>query len=392
MEESADLILVIQAQAGDSSSFAALVDRRCQFTTWLYGITANCAKDHARKNRRWTQGRVFAPLEDTVGIVVYAGASGTILAPTRVSDKGRILAALDRLQAGGSTAGGEGIRLAYGLAEANFDKEAVNRIILATDGDFNVGITDQNELQSFIERKRRTGIFLSVLGFGQGNYNDALMQALAQNGNGNAAYIDSLNEARKVLVDEAGSTLFTIAKDVKIQVEFNPARVHDYRLIGYETRLLNREDFNNDKVDAGEVGSGRSVTAIYEITPADGGRKPIDDLRYGKAAGRARSAPDGEYAFLKIRYKLPQEDTSRLITQPIGDAQSYGSITAAPEDMQFAAAVAAFGQLLRNDPFTRDFSYDDVLKLAEPARGRDPFGYRNEFLNLVRLAKTDKAR
>lgn len=329
--------------------------------------------------------------EDSVAIVVYAGAAGTILEPTKVSDKGRILASLDRLQAGGSTAGGEGIRLAYGLAEMNYQPNAVNRVILATDGDFNVGITDQNELQSFIERKRQTGVFLSVLGFGQGNYNDALMQALAQNGNGNAAYIDSLNEARKVLVDEAGSTLFTIAKDVKIQIEFNPARVHDYRLIGYETRLLNREDFNNDKVDAGEVGSGHSVTAIYEITPADSGQKPVDDLRYGKEAGQTKSEPSTEYAFLKIRYKLPREDASRLISQPIAEAQAYASVSAIPADMQFAAAVAAFGQLLRNDPFTGSFSYDDVLQLAEPARGRDPFGYRSEFLNLVRLARTGKA-
>ena len=206
-----------------------------------------------------------------------------------MKEKGKILASLDKLQAGGSTAGGQGIRLAYALAEMNYDKEAVNRVILATDGDFNVGITNQNELKSFIEHNRKTGIFLSVLGFGQGNYNDALMQTLAQNGNGNAAYIDSLNEARKVLVDEAGSTLFTIAKDVKIQIEFNPARVHDYRLIGYETRLLKREDFNNDKVDAGEIGSGHSVTAIYEITPVESKEKMIDDLRYQKAKGKSRA-------------------------------------------------------------------------------------------------------
>ena len=229
-----------------------------------------------------------------------------------------------------------------------------------------------------------------MLGFGQGNYNDALMQTLAQNGNGNAAYIDSLNEARKVLVDEAGSTLFTIAKDVKIQIEFNPARVHDYRLIGYETRLLNREDFNNDKVDAGDVGSGHSVTAIYEITPVESREKLIDDLRYQERQSQAKADARDEYAFLKIRYKLPQEDTSKLITMPVTREQDLDSISGVPGDMQFAAAVAAFGQVLRNDPFTGDFSYDDILKLAEPARGRDPFGYRSEFLNLVRLAKTAK--
>ena len=226
--------------------------------------------------------------EDTVAIAVYAGAAGTILEPTKVKEKSKILAALNRLHAGGSTAGGAGIQLAYSLAEMNFDKEAVNRVILATDGDFNVGITNQNELKSFIERKRKSGIFLSVLGFGQGNYNDALMQALAQNGNGNAAYIDSLNEARKVLVDEAGGTLFTIAKDVKIQIEFNPARVHDYRLIGYETRMLKQEDFNNDKVDAGDVGSGHSVTAIYEITPVESRKKT--DRRSPLPGTRSRSA------------------------------------------------------------------------------------------------------
>jgi len=329
--------------------------------------------------------------EDTVAIVVYAGAAGTVLEPTKVREKGKILAALDKLQAGGSTAGGEGVRLAYALAEMNYDKKAVNRVILATDGDFNVGITDRNELKSFIEHKRQTGIFLSVLGFGQGNYNDSLMQALAQNGNGNAAYIDSLNEARKVLVDEAASTLFTIAKDVKIQIEFNPARVHDYRLIGYETRLLNREDFNNDRVDAGDVGSGHSVTAIYEITPVESKQKPIDDLRYQKTENTAAFFSSSEYAFLKIRYKLPDEEVSKLITQPIGSKQDHNSISAVSGDMQFAAAVAAFGQILRNDPYTGTFSYDDVLQLAGPARGKDPFGYRSEFLNLARLAKTAKA-
>ena len=220
--------------------------------------------------------------EDTVAIVVYAGAAGTVLEPTKVKEKGKILAALDKLHAGGSTAGGEGIRKAYELAAANFNKDGVNRVLLATDGDFNVGIQDPEELKSFIERKRDTGIFLSVLGFGQGNYNDALMQKLAQNGNGNAAYIDSLNEARKVLVEEAGSTLFTIAKDVKIQIEFNPALIAEYRLIGYESRLLEREDFNNDKVDAGDIGSGHSVTAIYEITPVGSKSRHVDDLRYSK--------------------------------------------------------------------------------------------------------------
>lgn len=329
--------------------------------------------------------------EDTVAIVVYAGAAGTVLEPTRVQEKGKILAALNNLHAGGSTAGGEGIRLAYSLAEMNYDEKAVNRVILATDGDFNVGITNRSELKSFIERKRETGIFLSVLGFGQGNYNDALMQDLAQNGNGNAAYIDNLNEARKVLVDEAFSTLFTIARDVKIQIEFNPDRVHDYRLIGYETRLLNREDFNNDRVDAGDVGSGHSITAIYEITPAGSPQKMIDDLRYRKTAVTSGAAAGDEYAFLKIRYKLPGAETSSLISMPVTTQQEYETLAGVSQDMRFAAAVAAFGQVLRNDPFTGNFSYDDIIGLAQPARGRDPFGYRSEFLNLVRLAKTARA-
>jgi Ca-activated chloride channel family protein len=330
--------------------------------------------------------------EDTVAVVVYAGAAGTVLEPTKVSDKGRILAALDRLSAGGSTAGGAGINLAYSLAEMNFDPKAVNRVILATDGDFNVGITSQAELKSYIERKRKTGIFLSVLGFGQGNYNDALMQALAQNGNGTAAYIDTLNEARKVLVDEADSTLFTIAKDVKIQVEFNPALVHDYRLIGYETRMLNREDFNNDQVDAGDVGSGASVTALYEITPVAALEKPVDPLRYRQKAEPAKTdAADSEYGFVKIRYKLPDSDTSTLITQPVGNEQEYANVSNVPADLRFAASVAAFGQLLRQDPYTKSFTYDDVISLAEPARDRDNFGLRSEFLNLVRLAKSARS-
>ncbi len=329
--------------------------------------------------------------DDTVAMVVYAGAAGKVLEPTPVKDKGKILEALDRLQSGGSTAGGEGIRLAYTLAEASFDKSAVNRVILATDGDFNVGIRDPEELKGFVERKRETGVYLSVLGFGQGNYNDALMQKLAQNGNGNAAYIDTLSEARKVLVEEAGSTLFTIAKDVKIQVEFNPERVAEYRLIGYETRMLKREDFNNDKVDAGDVGAGHSVTAIYEITPTGSDARLVDDLRYSQSGKDVLVGKTGEYAFLKIRYKLPDEQKSKLITKPIGDAEKYDSIKDVPEDMRFAAAVGAFAQMLRGAPYTGGFSYDDVLELARTSRGEDPFGYRNEFVRLVGLAKSARA-
>jgi len=330
--------------------------------------------------------------DDTVSIVVYAGAAGTVLEPTAAKEKGRILAALDRLRAGGSTAGGAGIRRAYALAEANFKPDGNNRIILATDGDFNVGIRNPEELKGFVERKRKTGVYLSVLGFGQGNYNDALMQKLAQNGNGNAAYIDNLNEARKVLVDEAQSTLFTIAKDVKIQVEFNPVTVAEYRLIGYESRLLKREDFNNDLVDAGEVGAGHSVTAIYEITPTGSGGRLVDDLRYGQKPVVSKTPAGGshesEYAFLKIRYKLPGAEKSRLMTTPIGQDRWFDAIRRAPGEAVFASAVAAFGQLLRQDPYVQDFTYDDVIALAGPVKGPDTFGYRSEFINLVRLAKS----
>ncbi len=326
--------------------------------------------------------------DDTVGIVTYASGSGIALEPTRIADKSKILAAIDALGAGGSTAGAQGLSDAYRLAEAHFDKEGVNRIILATDGDFNVGVTGKDDLKGFIERKREAGIFLSVLGFGRGNYNDALMQALAQNGNGTAAYVDTLNEARKVLVDEASSTLFTIAKDVKIQVEFNPSQVSEYRLIGYETRALKREDFNNDKVDAGDIGSGHTVTAIYEITPK-GVPKQVDDLRYQKPEAAPQPAGQGdELAFLKLRYKLPKEDASKLITVPITAAMEKPGIAEAPEDVRFSVAVAAFGQLLRGAPYLQRYNYDDVLALSQTARGPDTFGYRAEFLNLVRLAKS----
>jgi Ca-activated chloride channel homolog len=321
---------------------------------------------------------------DTVSIVTYAGGAGTALQPTPASQKAKIRAVIDGLGAGGSTAGAEGIRQAYNLAEANLDPKGVNRVILATDGDFNVGITDQNELKGYIERERTKGVFLSVLGFGMGNYNDALMQTLAQNGNGTAAYIDTAAEARKTLVEEAGSTLFPIAKDVKIQVEFNPAAVAEYRLIGYETRALNRDDFDNDKVDAGDVGSGQTVTALYEVVPV-GGRRTMEDLRYGaKTPAATRSS---EIGFVKIRYKLPKADTSRLISTSIDGRFEVRSFEAAPPDARFATAVAGFAELLRGGRYTGTLSYDDVLRIASGARGPDEYGYRSEFLSLVRSAK-----
>ena len=331
---------------------------------------------------------------DRVAIVTYAGRAGTVLEPTLASEKARIAGAIERLEAGGSTAGAEGIRQAYALAERNLEPNGVNRVILATDGDFNVGITDREELKGFVERQRGKGIFLSVLGFGMGNYNDALMQSLAQNGNGVAAYIDTINEARKVLVEEATSTLFPIAKDVKIQVEFNPAAVAEYRLIGYETRLLNRDDFANDKVDAGDVGSGQTVTALYEIVPT-GGPLAVGGLRYGNSntANDATqpAASAGEYGFVKVRYKLPQSDTSTLMSLPVERSLEHSRFEDAPVDARFATSVAAFGEILRGGRHTGRFGYDDVLKVATAARGDDSFGYRSEFLQLVRTAKTASA-
>ena len=314
--------------------------------------------------------------EDSIAIVTYAGSAGVALEPTKVADRGRILGALQRLEAGGGTAGAAGIAEAYRLAEDSFDESATNRVILATDGDFNIGASTPDALEEMIAERRDSGVYLSVLGFGRGNLNDALMQSLAQAGNGQAAYIDTLAEARKVLVEER-ATLHPIANDVKIQVEFNPAAVSDYRLIGYETRALNREDFNNDKVDAGEIGAGHRVTAIYEVTPV-GGPARIDDLRY-------QPAPTGgdasELAFLRLRYKAPGETVSKLIEAPIANK------TATPgEDTRFAVAMAGFGELLRGSAHLGDWGMGAAIRLANGAKGEDRFGYRAEVINLMRLA------
>ncbi len=322
--------------------------------------------------------------DDTIAIAVYAGAAGTVLEPTKVKEKTKILAALNNLQAGGSTAGAEGIALAYQLADANFNAKGVNRIILATDGDFNVGQTSDDALQDLIERKRDKGIYLSVLGFGQGNYQDAMMQTLAQNGNGTAAYIDTLSEAQKVLVNEATSTLFPIAKDVKIQVEFNPATVAEYRLIGYETRALNREDFNNDKVDAGEIGAGHKVTAIYEITPVSANNKLLEPSRY--QTPKVVDSKTNELAFLRLRYKLPNENQSKLIETPITN-QLPEAKPGYQQEINFSVAVAGFAQLLRGSNYLGDYSYDKVIELAQANKGKDEYGYRTEFIQLVRKAK-----
>ncbi len=325
---------------------------------------------------------------DTISIVAYAGSAGVVLKPTKVRNKKQIMQALDNLRAGGSTAGGQGIDLAYKLAQKNYKRNAVNRVFLATDGDFNVGVSSAEELKKLIVKKRKSGIYLSVLGFGMGNYNDYAMQQLAQNGNGNAAYIDSLSEARKVLVEEASSTLFPIAKDVKIQMEFNPNVVSQYRLIGYETRSLKREDFNNDKIDAGDIGAGHTVTAIYELTFGDDVNSSVDPLRYKKTNNGSMV---DEYGFLKIRYKLPSKTKSKLIKAPVRISDTYRSLNNVPLDTKFATAVAGFGQILRNSKHIKKFNYSDVIKLAVDAKGRDEYGYRAEFINLVRLAKTIKS-
>ena len=318
--------------------------------------------------------------EDQVAIVAYAGSAGEVLEPTPAAERETILAALDRLEAGGSTAGQAGLQQAYATAEAMADDGELGRVILATDGDFNVGLSDPSALKDFISEKRETGTYLSVLGFGRGNLDDATMQALAQNGNGQAAYIDTLSEARKVLVDQLTGALFPIANDVKIQVEFNPATVAEYRLIGYETRALDREDFNNDRVDAGDIGAGHSVTAIYEITPVGSPGVLTDPLRYQEAE-RVADASD-ELGFLKLRYKTPGETESTLIETPILPGADAGL-----DDAGFAVAIAGFGQLLRGEDYLGDWSYADAIELANSTRGEDAFGYRTEAVNLMRLAE-----
>ncbi len=320
--------------------------------------------------------------DDTISIVTYAGSAGVVLEPTKASEKAKILSAIETLQPGGSTAGAQGIEAAYRLAEQAMIEGGTNRVLLATDGDFNVGLADPDGLENFIAKKRDAGVFLSVLGFGTGNYNDGIMQALAQAGNGNAAYIDSFSEARKVLVEEMGGTLFTIAKDVKIQVEFNPAAVSEYRLIGYETRALNQEDFNDDSVDAGEIGAGHTVTAIYEVTPV-GSPGLIDPSRYANVEIPPSLKHADEYGFLKLRYKAPEGDVSSLIETPIL-ADAPGTI--AQTDADFAAAVAAFGQKLKGAGQLRTMSWDEIRGLAQEGRGDDPTGRRAEFVRLVDIA------
>ncbi|WP_226661466.1 vWA domain-containing protein [Microbulbifer aggregans] len=325
--------------------------------------------------------------QDSVAIVTYAGASGIALPPTNVAKKSEILRALDNLEAAGSTAGSEGIQLAYQLAEEHFDNEAVNRVLLASDGDFNIGVTDRGGLEALISRKREKGIYLSVLGVGLGNYDDQLMQTLAQKGNGVAAYIGDIDEARKVLMNEAYSALFPIAEDVKFQVEFNPATVLEYRLLGYETRALAREDFNNDKVDAAEVGAGHSVTAIYEITPV-GGTPLVESSRYSPKTNADADSRD-EYAFVRLRYKLPGKKRSQLEEVPVPAHNTAQAEDWQQREVAFATAVAGAAQLLRKSKYTGDWTLDDAIALAQANRGQDPYGYRVNFVEFLRLAKSE---
>jgi Ca-activated chloride channel family protein len=324
---------------------------------------------------------------DKVAIAVYAGAAGLVLEPTPGDQKAKIESALERLSAGGSTNGGAGIQLAYNLAREGLVDGGINRVILATDGDFNVGTVSFEALKDLVETRRKSGVALTTLGFGTGNYNDQLMEQLADAGNGNYAYIDTLQEANKALVEQMSATLLTIAKDVKIQIEFNPALVKEYRLIGYENRMLKREDFSNDAVDAGDIGAGHTVTALYEITLKGSGGALTEPLRYSQTATDATPHGD-EIAFLRLRYKQPDSEVSQLLEWPIQREQIIGSWQEASDRFRFAAAVAGFGQKLRGGRYTGHFGYDDVLALARDARGADPFGYRGEFLTLVGLARS----
>ena len=324
---------------------------------------------------------------DSLSLVVYAGAAGTVLEATPGDQKAKIMAAIDALQAGGSTHGSAGIELAYALAQQNMIEGGINRVLIASDGDMNVGTVDINALKNLVAEKRKTGISLTTLGFGAGNYNDALMEQIANVGNGNAAYIDSLREAQKVLVNEMQATLLTIASDVKIQIEFNPAVVSEYRLIGYENRMLQREDFANDKVDAGDIGAGHTVTALYEISLLGDGGEQVSALRYQDNANASTHSKD-EIALIKLRYKKPGEQQSIELTRVVHTADISDTLGNSSEDLRFAASVAGFAQLLRGGQFTANWSYGDALILARSARGEDPHGYRGEFISLIELTQS----
>lgn len=325
---------------------------------------------------------------DRVAIVVYAGAAGLVLPSTPCSNRNVIQAAIDSLHAGGSTAGGAGIQLAYDVARQNYNVDGINRVILCTDGDFNVGVSDRGSLTRLVEEKARDGIFLTVLGFGMGNYKDSMLESLADKGNGNYGYIDTLREARKMLVEQAQGTLVTIAKDVKIQIEFNPRQVGAYRLIGYENRLLRAEDFHDDKKDAGEIGAGHTVTAFYELAPAgkEGNLPKVDPLKYQELTRPAETAASNETLTIKLRYKQPKAESSELISFPVSDPGK--PLANASPEFRFAAAVACWGMLLCGSEYKGTATPGAVLELAQEAQGKDPNGYRAEFLRLARQAAT----
>lgn len=325
--------------------------------------------------------------KDTLSIVTYAGDSRVVLEPTPGNKKTTLRNAINTLGAEGSTWGAGGLKQAYELAHDNYDINAINRILIGTDGDFNVGDVDGKSLEDFIKRQKDKGIYLSVLSVGRNNYNDATMQKIAQAGNGIGYYLDSYMEAKKVLVNDITQNMFPIANDVKIQVEFNPNKVAEYRLVGYETRLLNREDFNNDTVDAGDIGAGHSVTAVYELTPVGSVNILVDDLRYGVKPDAAKADATDETAFVRVRYKLPDEKTSLLIEQPVVQETKLDSTS---DDVRFSIAVAGFAQNLKNSKFKGDWSIDDMKKMAKSARGDDNYGYRNEFIGLIDISKSAK--
>ena len=318
--------------------------------------------------------------QDRVAIVVYAGAAGLVLESTPGSEKAKITSSIDMLQAGGSTAGGEGIKLAYKIAQQNYIHGGNNRVIIGTDGDFNVGVSSTSELKTLIEQKRESGVYLTILGFGMGNYKDGRMKELSMAGNGNYAYIDNIMEAKKVFGTELWGTLYTIANDVKIQVEFNPAKVKEYRLIGYEKRMLNSEDFNNDKKDAGDIGCGHTVTALYEIVPADGNEKNtiIDPLKYTQQS----LTKSNDLLTVKIRYKKPGEETSNLLSHSLGSGK-----TKSTSNLHFASAVAEFGMLLRESEFKGSASFTSALARAQNAKGKDEFGYKSDFIKMIEMAE-----
>ena len=334
--------------------------------------------------------------QDRIALVVYAGRTHVELESTPGNDQEKILAAIDRLTAGGSTAGEAAMTLAYQQTRAGFIKGGINRILMATDGDFNVGLSDVDQLKDMVERERATGVSLTMLGFGTGNYNDALMEQLADVGNGNFAYIDSVDEGRKVLVEELSSTLNTVASDVKLQIEFNPAKIAEYRLIGYENRMLKEEDFNNDKIDAGEIGAGKTVTALYELTPVGGKTlheprryddKTHDDKTNENQASKPVPAVSNELAFLRIRYKPPGANDSTLLTHPVTPDQAKQKLTDASADFRFAAAVAGFGQLLRGGKYLGSYQHNDIVTLAQSGLDNDDGGYRREFIRLAQIAR-----